>query len=123
MAVALDRLCKPWRELQLEGRRQVPIETVEIDSRACGPGALFVAVSGSQSDGHAYVPAAVAAGCAAVVVASDQRSGLALDPEAERPPAVVTAARTLGMPARLARELAGRPDSNLVAAGVTGTNG
>lgn len=37
------------------------------DSRRIAPGDCFFAVSGTQSDGHAYIDAAVAAGAVAVV--------------------------------------------------------
>lgn len=37
------------------------------DSRACGPGDLFVALAGASRDGHEFVPAALAAGAIAVV--------------------------------------------------------
>lgn len=40
---------------------------VTTDSRACGPGSLFVARRGEQADGHDFVPAAVAAGAVAVL--------------------------------------------------------
>ncbi len=40
---------------------------VEFDSRAVGPGGLFVAFAGANADGHDFVPAAVAAGAVAVL--------------------------------------------------------
>jgi UDP-N-acetylmuramoyl-tripeptide--D-alanyl-D-alanine ligase len=40
---------------------------VVIDSRACGPGALFAALPGERADGHDFAAAAVAAGAAAVL--------------------------------------------------------
>jgi UDP-N-acetylmuramoyl-tripeptide--D-alanyl-D-alanine ligase len=42
---------------------------VVIDSRACGPGALFAALPGERTDGHDFAAAAVAAGAVAVLAA------------------------------------------------------
>lgn len=43
--------------------------TVEFDSRAVGPGAMFLALPGARSDGHDFAPAAVQAGAVAVLAA------------------------------------------------------
>ncbi|MGV0814655.1 UDP-N-acetylmuramoyl-tripeptide--D-alanyl-D-alanine ligase [Mycolicibacterium boenickei] len=43
--------------------------TVEFDSRAIGPGGLFLALPGARSDGHDFAEAAVAAGAAVVLAA------------------------------------------------------
>ncbi|GAB5899982.1 UDP-N-acetylmuramoyl-tripeptide--D-alanyl-D-alanine ligase [Mycolicibacterium mageritense] len=43
--------------------------TVEFDSRAVGPGSLFLALPGARSDGHDFASAAVAAGAVAVLAA------------------------------------------------------
>ena len=43
--------------------------TVEFDSRAVGPGGLFLALPGARSDGHDHAGAAVAAGAVAVLAA------------------------------------------------------
>jgi UDP-N-acetylmuramoyl-tripeptide--D-alanyl-D-alanine ligase len=43
--------------------------TVEFDSRAVGPGGLFLALPGARSDGHDYAASAVAAGAVAVLAA------------------------------------------------------
>lgn len=46
----------------------VTVESVVIDSRQVGPGALFCALRGDRVDGHDFVPQAVAAGAVAVLV-------------------------------------------------------
>ena len=43
------------------------IGAVTADSRAVKPGSLFVAIPGTKADGLGYVPAAIAAGAAAIV--------------------------------------------------------
>ena len=43
--------------------------TVEFDSRAVGPGGLFLALPGARSDGHDHAVSAVAAGAVAVLAA------------------------------------------------------
>lgn len=43
--------------------------SVEFDSRAIGPGGLFLALPGARSDGHDFAPAAVASGAAVVLAA------------------------------------------------------
>jgi UDP-N-acetylmuramoyl-tripeptide--D-alanyl-D-alanine ligase len=43
--------------------------TVEFDSRAVGPGGLFLALPGARSDGHVHAASAVAAGAVAVLAA------------------------------------------------------
>ena len=49
----------------------VEVRQVTIDSRRAGPGVVFVACPGAtptSKDGHAYIPQAIAAGAAAVVL-------------------------------------------------------
>ena len=56
--------------------------TVEFDSRAVGPGGLFLALPGARSDGHDFAAGAVASGAVAVEVSATNRaraSGLARD--------------------------------------------
>lgn len=43
--------------------------TVEFDSRAIGPGGLFLALPGARADGHDHAASAVAAGAAVVLAA------------------------------------------------------
>ncbi|HPE36468.1 MAG TPA: UDP-N-acetylmuramoyl-tripeptide--D-alanyl-D-alanine ligase [Spirochaetales bacterium] len=53
---------------RLERPGSAPIERVETDSRAAGPGVLFVALRGERVDGHDYAASACASGAAAVLV-------------------------------------------------------
>ncbi|GIU92918.1 MAG: hypothetical protein KatS3mg011_1824 [Acidimicrobiia bacterium] len=89
------------------------IVDVSHDSRAVGPGSLFVAVPGRIHDGHRFAAEAISAGAAAVCV---QR---VLD--VDRPQLVVPDTRAvLG---RLAAAVWGDPSQRLFLVGVTGTNG
>lgn len=90
------------------------ISGLATDSRQVRPGDLFIAGRDLMFDRHVYVPHAVAAGAAAVVVEGAVDAG---------PAAVVqvpSTARALGL---LARRFYGNPGSALRLAGVTGTNG
>lgn len=96
----------------------VPITSLVDDSRSVHPGACFVAVRGIACDGHDFVPAAIAAGAAAIVVDRDgpAPSGVA----------VVRVADTRSTLAKLASAffgLCGGADPTLRIIGVTGTNG
>lgn len=48
-----------------------PISAVTADSRKAGPGVLFAALPGTKVDGRDFIPAALAAGAAAVIAAED----------------------------------------------------
>ncbi len=90
------------------------IRSLAYDSRRVGPGALFFAVPGEHTDGHRFVPDAIATGAAAVVVQHEL-------PDAGVPQLVVTNARhALADAADL---WFGEPSQQLATIGVTGTNG
>lgn len=44
------------------GDMQREISGVNMDSRLVKPGNLFIAVKGTQADGHAYIPKAIELG-------------------------------------------------------------
>jgi UDP-N-acetylmuramoyl-L-alanyl-D-glutamate--2,6-diaminopimelate ligase len=92
----------------------VEVTGVTHDSRAVKPGMLFVAIPGRLADGHDFVPAALEAGAAAVIV--------------ERPRASVTAPQVVVDAARPALASAaawwfGDPSHELTVVGITGTDG
>ncbi len=99
-----------------------PLTGVTADSRQAGPGVVFVAVRGSSGDGHAFLADAARNGCAAVVVDEGWAQSGPL-PGPGGPVPVIAVPSTRPVPALAARLLAGRPDRDLLTAGVTGTNG
>lgn len=88
------------------------------DSRQVRPGAVFVAVPGGRTDGHAHVARAVADGARVLVVQDDRWTG--------PPPEGVTVVRvpdTRAALGRLAAAFHGYPARALSVVGITGTDG
>lgn len=101
-----------WTGGKWQGTPPPVIRGVAHDSRSIHPGMLFVAIEGEHSNGHAYVPAAFAAGAAAAVVAEDLRNS-------SRPCLLVNDTRQA-----LTRMAAGyRKSLNATFIGVTGSAG
>ena len=50
---------------------EISVTTLEIDSRRCGKGSLFIALAGQHADGHDFIAAASANGAAAALVSRD----------------------------------------------------
>ena len=111
------------RELVLaHGDGAVPIADLTDDSRRVGPGCLFIARSGTQTEGRTYIAAAVAAGAVAVLT----------DRPIDRPPAacdghpvawIVAEKVDQRLAGALAERFFGYPQRKLALLGVTGTNG
>ena len=58
-------------ELIDRGTGERTVGSVTIDSRAAGPGALFVALRGERTDGHQFIGAALEAGAAGALARND----------------------------------------------------
>ncbi|HEX3273412.1 MAG TPA: UDP-N-acetylmuramoyl-L-alanyl-D-glutamate--2,6-diaminopimelate ligase [Gemmatimonadales bacterium] len=112
-----------WREVLDELRRHdlllsappdgPALEGIGMDSRTVAPGWLYVAVRGSQLDGHRFVGDAGRRGAAAAVVESPQAGGL--------PEIVVRDGRRAAL--ALGQAWHGYPGRRLTLVGITGTNG
>jgi UDP-N-acetylmuramoyl-L-alanyl-D-glutamate--2,6-diaminopimelate ligase len=98
------------------------VQQVTADSRAVAPGSLFVAVAGGRADGHRFIPAAAAAGAAAIMgttpPATLQDQGL-LPPDVPYMQ-VVDSRRGLALAAAALYDF---PARKLPVLGVTGTDG
>src|SRR5262249_36531491 len=95
------------------GALPATISGISDDSRAVTPGTLFVAVRGTERDGHDYLEAAAKAGAVAAIVQDASRTSLpSLVVNDGRRAAAIAAGAAYGFPTR---------DLQLV--GVTGTNG
>ena len=60
------------------GSSDVVVRSVEFDTRRIAPGALFVALHGERTDGHAFAAAAAHAGAVAVLGSAAIDGGLPL---------------------------------------------
>ena len=113
----LDKLTENIIIEQSVGPSEVEVTGICADSRLAAPGNLFVAVRGPLSDGHAFIDAAVAAGCTAVVCEELPAHELQAGVTWIRVP---DASVALGF---LASAWYGEPSRHLTLVGVTGTNG
>ena len=64
----LSEILKNVSLLEVCGSMDVEITGVNIDSRKVVEGNLFVAIKGTQADGHAYIDRAVQQGAAAILL-------------------------------------------------------
>jgi UDP-N-acetylmuramoyl-L-alanyl-D-glutamate--2,6-diaminopimelate ligase len=109
----LDSLVPHLTGARAVGVREVLVDHVTRDSRDLGPTSVFVAIPGTNVDGHAFVPSVHAA--AAVVERDD------VEPRAGVAKIVVPS--TKRALAELAAALYGFPGRAMQVVGVTGTNG
>jgi UDP-N-acetylmuramoyl-tripeptide--D-alanyl-D-alanine ligase len=95
---------------------------VTIDSRRVPPGALFVPLPGSRSDGHDFIAAALASGAAGCLTSRPEaaRERASSVPGSKRP-VVIEVGRTLDALQALAAAWRGRLRATVV--GVAGSNG
>ncbi|MCM1351972.1 MAG: Mur ligase domain-containing protein, partial [Alistipes senegalensis] len=66
MTHTLSELLQPVAVKTLHGDAATVVAGLTYDSRSVRAGDCFFAVRGTQCDGHAFIPAAVAAGASAV---------------------------------------------------------
>ncbi len=97
----------------------IPIADVVTDSRDVTPGALFVAIKGSVTDGHDHAEDAARRGAVAVIAA---RPIAALSSSSKPIPVLVLPDPAAALPT-LAVRFFRDPSSTLTVLGVTGTNG
>ena len=101
---------------EILGTTDKPITDIQIDSRLVKQGAMFVAMKGTQTDGHAYITKAIDNGATAIVCQTI--------PEQTTPGVTyIRTADTEDAVGKLATTFYGNPTSKLELVGVTGTNG
>lgn len=114
--IALKDIASNTVVSQWLGADDVHIEQIVFDSRKAAANKLFVAIRGTQSDGHDYIQSVIEKGCTAIVT----------ERLVENLPANVTqlvvpnSGKALG---ELAHAFYGFPSRELKLVGITGTNG
>lgn len=113
--IRLDDIATATAVTEWLGPHDVAVASIVFDSRKAGPNTLFVAIRGTQADGHDYLEQVLAQGCIAVV--TDHVVEL---PEGVTQVVVPETAKALG---ELAHAFYGSPSEQLILVGITGTNG
>ena len=112
----LNELLKNVDTLSITGDVEVEITGVDIDSRRIEKGHLFVAIPGTVTDGHKFIPKAIELGATAVLCEKM--------PEEQIPEVTyVQVASTEDAVGKVATLFYGNPSRKLKLVGVTGTNG
>ncbi len=116
MTEKLSRLLSDISVVEVIGDTDINIVGIESDSRKVGKGGLFVAMRGTQTDGHKYIPVVASAHVAAIVCEE-------LPSAIERGITYIKVADSAEALGRLASAWWGHPSRRLSLVGVTGTNG
>ena len=112
----LNELLKAIQPVQVIGDTDVEITGVNIDSRQVENGNLFMAMRGTQTDGHAYISAAIGKGAGAILcedLPEQLQNGVTYIQVKDCEDAV----------GKVATTFYGNPTSKMKLVGVTGTNG
>lgn len=112
----LSELLTGIKPTETAGSADVNITGINIDSRRVVPGNMFIAMRGTQVDGHQFIPKAVELGAVAV---------LCEDIPSDAPASVtfVKVADCEDCVGQIATTFYGNPTAKLRLVGVTGTNG
>ena len=114
--MVLSELLKAIQPIQIIGNTETEITGVNIDSRLVQAGHLFMAMRGTQTDGHVYIPAAIEKGAVAVLcedVPEAKQEGITYIQVKDSEDAV----------GKVATTFYDDPTSKMELVGVTGTNG
>lgn len=112
----LKELLKAIQPVQIAGDPNIEITGINIDSRRVEDGHLFMAMRGTQTDGHAYIAAAIAKGAIAILceeIPESRKEGVTY----------VQVKDSEDATGKLATCFYGDPTSKVELVGVTGTNG
>ena len=112
----LGELLKKIQVIQLIGSQEIDITGVNIDSRKVAAGHLFMAMKGTLTDGHAYIPAAIQNGATAVLCEE-------IPDEKDENVTYIQVADSEDATGKVATIFYGDPTSKIELVGVTGTNG
>ena len=112
----LKELLKYVTPITVKGDGEAEITGVDIDSRKVEDGHLFVAIKGTQTDGHRFIPKALELGAKAILCED-------LPEECHEGVTYVQVASTEAAVGPVATVFYGEPSLKLKLVGVTGTNG
>jgi len=112
----LSELLRNIQPTSIKGDAGIDITGIDIDSRQVGKGFLFVAMRGTQVDGHQFIPKAIAQGATAILCET-------LPDSLAEGVTYVTVESTEQCVGPVATTFYGDPSRQMRLVGVTGTNG
>ena len=112
----LSELLKNVKPVAIHGNADVEIEGVNIDSRKIENGHLFIAMKGTQVDGHKFISKAVELGAVAILLED-------LPETLQEGITYIQVASTEEEAGKVATMFYGEPSRKLKLVGATGTNG
>jgi UDP-N-acetylmuramoyl-L-alanyl-D-glutamate--2,6-diaminopimelate ligase len=101
---------------EVHGTTEIPVNEICFDSRKAKPGALFVAVRGTTSDGHKFISDVTAKGCSVIVCEE-------MPPQPDPAVAYVVVNDSAAALSIIASNFYDNPSEKLKLVGITGTNG
>ena len=113
----LNDLLKNIKPLNIVGNTDKDIKGINIDSRKIEQGHLFVAMKGTQTDGHKFIKKAIELGASAVLLEDMPAE------TAEKDITYIQVKSTEDAVGKVATTFYGDPSHQLKLVGVTGTNG
>ncbi|AWX07804.1 UDP-N-acetylmuramoyl-L-alanyl-D-glutamate--2,6-diaminopimelate ligase [Prevotella intermedia] len=113
----LNDLLKNIKPLNIVGNTDKDIKGINIDSRKIERGHLFVAMKGTQTDGHKFIEKAIELGASAVLLEDMPAE------TAEKDITYIQVKSTEDAVGKVATTFYGDPSHQLKLVGVTGTNG
>ncbi len=112
----LNELLKSIQPLQVIGDINKEIEAINIDSRQIEKNHLFLAMRGTQTDGHSYIVSAIEKGASAILCED-------LPTDINQDVTYIQVKDSEDATGKVATTFYGNPTSKLSLVGVTGTNG
>ena len=112
----IDELLEGIKVIDTKGDDKKDIKGVNINSRLIDKGHMFIAVRGTQTDGHKYIGKAIESGASAIVCEE-------LPDTLNKDVTYIKVANTEHIVGNIATVFYGKPSEKLKLVGVTGTNG
>lgn len=114
--MTLSELIQHYKPAEVVGSTDIEICGIELDSRKCCRGSVFVAMRGTQTDGHEYIDKAISMGATCIVCESM--------PESKAPDVTYAVyPNTTDIVGPLATTFYREPSKRMKLIGITGTNG
>ncbi len=114
--MTIKQLIEETKPLKVVGNDNIEVTGIEIDSRRIGPGNAFIAMKGTQVDGHQFIPKALELGATCIVCET-------LPSELQEGVTFIQYESTESVAGALATHFYGDPTKRMKLIGVTGTNG